>query len=99
VKSNSLEFFIDENLQPNLARVLAEIYSNHRFMTAQNTGLLGVDDIDLFRGLSDRGYDAIITSIESSLKISTNAMQSWLLVCIGSVSQSSMGEAHTNLRW
>jgi hypothetical protein len=56
-----VRFFIDENLTPDLAQPLQKIYRKHMFKTALHEGLVNIDDVELFRDLDARGFDAIIT--------------------------------------
>lgn len=60
-------FFIDENLSPDLAPVLRSVFRQHRFLIARETGLLGIDDVELFRELRYRDIDCLITLDKNQL--------------------------------
>lgn len=54
-------FYVDENLSPDLAHSLGRIFRQHRFLTPAASGLLGVDDLNLFIDLASRGVECLIT--------------------------------------
>lgn len=59
--SRGFTFFIDENTIPDIAIPLGNVYTRHKFKTARDWSLLGVEDVHLFKDLQQRECDAIIT--------------------------------------
>lgn len=62
-------FFIDENLSPDLSAPLLKIHHQHKFASAQQVGLRGVDDVQLFEDLASRGFGCIITIDREQLSV------------------------------
>ena len=60
-------FFVDENLPPLIARSLAAIFAHHRFRSAADEHLNGVDDVHLCADLAARDFEVIITSDRNQL--------------------------------
>ncbi len=62
-----MKFYIDENLMPAIADSLTGIYRGHTFRTPQQEHLLGLEDLELFPDLAQRGFDCIITEDKAQL--------------------------------
>lgn len=76
---DKLAFFIDENVPPAILQPLQNIYRKHRFRTAEQEVLRGVDDKDLFQALQEREFDAIIT--QDGKQLERDDERSMLEVC------------------
>lgn len=57
-----MKVFIDENSNPKIAQFLSLTYKAHQFRTFHDEGFGGKDDLELFRALSEKRYNAIITA-------------------------------------
>lgn len=62
-----MKLFLDENESPAIIPVLRSVYFDHEFRSAQEEGLLGVDDVDLLDTIGQRGFHAIITRDRAQL--------------------------------
>ncbi len=60
--SKYFRFYIDENLSPNIAKPLGNVFTRHRFSTPSEANLIGLTDVAPFRELGQRDFDAIITA-------------------------------------
>lgn len=64
-----MRFFLDENETPEILKVIRPVFYEHDFCTANDEGLIDVEDIELFGEIAKRGFDAIITRDRNQLAI------------------------------
>ncbi|SNS76317.1 hypothetical protein [Actinomadura mexicana] len=56
-----MRFFLDENETEAVLPPLRHVFFNHEFVSANEIGVRGFDDRDLFPTVAEHGFDAIIT--------------------------------------
>lgn len=63
-----MKFFVDENMNAACIPPLSAMYFDHEFHSAWDEGLSGEKDLDLFRELRRRRFQAIITMDRQQLQ-------------------------------
>jgi hypothetical protein len=62
-----VKFFVDENETSAIVPPLRLMMHQHEFRYANEEHLVGVEDIELFKQVASRGFDAIITRDRNQL--------------------------------
>ncbi|AKE01519.1 hypothetical protein XU06_31900 (plasmid) [Rhodococcus erythropolis] len=57
-----MRFFLDENVNQQMARHLNSVFVGHEFHGIDKIGAKGLDDTDLFPSVAAEGFDAFVTS-------------------------------------